>query len=420
MRVSCEEPSCIAQGFCSRLKQRHKATESRRMSQKKYDAKFLCVSLPQSVPRNTCTVVGDTKCSGANALAASMIPEVCLMSIAMFLPVRDLFNFVFLSNGILELLTTEIVIESAMLGGGKARKNIEKLMPLIRDRSIHVPSPQRLLRLMCAVWCEFCKRCRVRGIRGFYGVASCWDCITSRLTVKINTTTKKYNRNKYYLNAILDHPRVITKRYGMVSVGRSLSSQRYARIRHQRCGLDIIPINRHPRPSGIFGIKGRVLYMFHHPHYDSFGERCGALVTYVETQALLRDLKKVAPINPLNVTSNDLYLAYRHVTKYILQIMDAPRWNSSPYFCFEWTYLDTEDDAIEREKERNEISVARRICLGQKKVVNASLAVECVRNWICDSGAKKLLDFYVIDLPYKAGFPVIRMRYSFVHNLLQP
>ena len=100
--------------------------------------------------------------------------------------------------------------------------------------------------------------------------------------------------------------------------------------------------------------------------------------------------------------------------------MGASRWNSSPYFCFEWTYLDTEDDAIEREKERNEISVARRICFGQKKVVNASLAVECVRNWICDSGAKKLLDFYVIDLPYKPGFPVIRMRDSLVHDLLLP
>ena len=55
--------------------------------------------------------------------------------------------------------------------------------------------------------------------------------------------------------------------------------------------------------------------MFHHPHYASFGERCGALVTHVEMQALRHDLKKVAPINPLNVTTNDLYLAYRHVTK---------------------------------------------------------------------------------------------------------
>ena len=131
MRVSCKDKSCIAQGFCSRLKQRYNATQSQQTNEKMYDAKFLCLSPPQSTSRNTCTVINATDRSCGDAPAASLIPEVCLMSIAMFLPVRDLFNFVFLSNGILQLLTTEIIIKSAILGGGSAHKNIEILMPLI-------------------------------------------------------------------------------------------------------------------------------------------------------------------------------------------------------------------------------------------------------------------------------------------------
>ena len=160
----------------------------------------------------------------------------------------------------------------------------------------------------------------------------------------------------------------------MAFVGISRNEQRYARIRHRLCGLELDRIQYHQRPGRIRCIEGRVLYMFHHPHYDSFGERCGAVVTYVEMQALIRDLKKVVPVNPQNLTTNDICPAYHHVTKYIVKIMDAPGRNSSLYFSFERIYLDTEDEAIEREEERTKIACTRRITFGHRKVANASLA----------------------------------------------
>ena len=100
--------------------------------------------------------------------------------------------------------------------------------------------------------------------------------------------------------------------------------------------------------------------------------------------------------------------------------MDAPGRNSSLYFSFERIYLDTEDKAIEREEERTKIACTRRITFGHRKVASASLAVECVCNCICASGSRKLLNFHVINLPYRPQFPVIRMRYPFVHHLLLP
>ena len=126
MRVSCKDKSCIAQGFCSRLKQRYNATQLQQTNDKMYNAKFLCLLPPQSISRNMCTVINATEHSSGDSPTTSLIPEVCFMSIAMFLPVRDLFNFIFLNNGILQLLTTEVVIKSAMLAGGNAHKKHQK------------------------------------------------------------------------------------------------------------------------------------------------------------------------------------------------------------------------------------------------------------------------------------------------------
>lgn len=109
------------------------------------------------------------------------------------------------------LITLDMVVGSGLVAGGLSKKSIENMMPSIRKRSIYVPTPRRLLRLIINSRCEFCRNesqfdkglhqayiqdyfyeakstegqarssSKPRVVReNFSGVRVCWDCLNGR------------------------------------------------------------------------------------------------------------------------------------------------------------------------------------------------------------------------------------------------
>ena len=77
---------------------------------------------------------------------------------------QDLYNLAFSSKFLMSLLTPEAVIRSAVFNNLRKRdkgnrKMIGTIMGYIKNRSIHIPSPHRMLRLLNAKSCERGDRC---------------------------------------------------------------------------------------------------------------------------------------------------------------------------------------------------------------------------------------------------------------------
>lgn len=77
---------------------------------------------------------------------------------------QDLYNLVFSSKFLMSLLTPETVIRSAVFNNLRkrdknARKTMSSIMSHVTNRSIHIPSAHRMLRLLNAKVCERGDRC---------------------------------------------------------------------------------------------------------------------------------------------------------------------------------------------------------------------------------------------------------------------
>lgn len=72
----------------------------------------------------------------------SLVPEV-LSQIAAYLEPRELFNLVFLNQKVMETLTIETVMKSAMMTGGHAMTTLEEILVLLNAKSIYIPSKCR-------------------------------------------------------------------------------------------------------------------------------------------------------------------------------------------------------------------------------------------------------------------------------------
>ena len=77
---------------------------------------------------------------------------------------QDLYNLAFSSKFLMSLVTPEAVIRSAVFNNLRKRdkgnrKMISNIMGYINNRSIHIPSAHRMLRLLNAKACERGDRC---------------------------------------------------------------------------------------------------------------------------------------------------------------------------------------------------------------------------------------------------------------------
>ena len=246
MRVICDVHTCVAQGFCSRQQQKHNGNEARRQSEREQEYSNPRWPLPfchseenQLLWTSVHSSKNSNKTTPDEVNPASKISAVSLTKVGSYLAPREMFNLFFLSKELMESLTTEMVVQSAMMSGGRSLTTIKKLMPLMDEGSIHVPSPQRLLRLINAKRCEFCLTNKVSDIRSTFAFAVCWLCQTRNLTETIVKTTKNYQNNRYASDAISDHYRVSAKHYGHHDVGQSRREFSQAMARAQLFGVPV-------------------------------------------------------------------------------------------------------------------------------------------------------------------------------------
>lgn len=146
------------------------------------------------------------------------LPALCIEKIfAMLDSPQDLYNLAFSSKFFMSLVTPEVVIRSAVFNNLRKRdkgnrKIMANIMGYINNRSIHVPSAHRMLRLLNAKSCERGDRCwgknlntgkamslnRHSFIRPF-GLAICEKC------VKFGTTKVPYSHFSRFQQGVAFH-----------------------------------------------------------------------------------------------------------------------------------------------------------------------------------------------------------------------
>ncbi|CAJ1963757.1 unnamed protein product [Cylindrotheca closterium] len=93
-----------------------------------------------------------------------------------FLDVRQLLRFVCVSKEFKSLLTYDHVLRATMLSGGFPLTSLDRIIPPIKNRSIWIPSPVRLLRMVCGKRCEECGE-KTRFVCESFGVFLCNKCL---------------------------------------------------------------------------------------------------------------------------------------------------------------------------------------------------------------------------------------------------
>ena len=91
-----------------------------------------------------------------------------------YLAPRELFRLAFTCKYLRDCVTTQMVVQSALLQGGIPRETMQHLHKLILHKRIFSPSCLRLLRLVNAKHCEHCAQVVVKTIRPEFGVAMCF------------------------------------------------------------------------------------------------------------------------------------------------------------------------------------------------------------------------------------------------------
>eukprot|EP00956_Cyclotella_meneghiniana_P026820 scaffold58968_cov40-Cyclotella_meneghiniana.AAC.2 len=114
------------------------------------------------------------------------------------------------------------VVRSCLMNGGRAKKTVEQLYPMIKTRSIYPITAKRLLYLVTEKLCEICgnvtrypKNNSVKHVRSPYGILCCWRCVAKRQKSKRMTKRgSSFEANPFAHHAVLDHEKVAVKKIG--------------------------------------------------------------------------------------------------------------------------------------------------------------------------------------------------------------
>jgi len=185
-------------------------------------------------------LLADTATHGTSAYPNFLLNSDISSEIFSFLDIRSLYNVTMTSKEGMKLLRHEHVVRSAMMQGGHSKTSMERLVPLIENRCIWIPSPLRMLRLMNGRTCERCCQGRVHLVSDSYGVFFCFQgCIQ-------DISTKGVAFNNKWSPFVVGQPRIAKAAY---------SSSAYIWIR---------------------------------PYTDASGERCGPLMSMVEMERIMQ------------------------------------------------------------------------------------------------------------------------------------
>ena len=117
--------------------------------------------------------------------ASLHINEDALGLVMEFLGPRELYRMALTCKTLRSKVTTRLVVRSAIMHGGHAATTVTELYNLMKNKSIHVPSPLRLLRLVNGKRCEWCNINKLNYVRPGFGVFLCRPCLADQFTATI-------------------------------------------------------------------------------------------------------------------------------------------------------------------------------------------------------------------------------------------
>ena len=113
--------------------------------------------------------------------STTMIPpnSDILINTLVYLGPQELFNMSNTCKYLRSQITLPLVIKSALMcKNGNVHKTMDVMLELMTDKSIWIPSPLRLLRLINGRRCEFCNTKKTTYIRKLFGVFACGECMS--------------------------------------------------------------------------------------------------------------------------------------------------------------------------------------------------------------------------------------------------
>ncbi|CAJ1963755.1 unnamed protein product [Cylindrotheca closterium] len=146
-----------------------------------------------------------------------------------FLDLRQLLLLACTSRGVEATLEYGHVVRATMLSGGYPQTSLERMLGPVRERKIWVPSPLRLLRVVCGKKCEVCN-VPTRYVCKAFALFLCENCLTK--------STKLLRRNKQW-RPYLEAPGVML---GPRKGNRSPHSFLISKPFEDKCGNRIGPL----------------------------------------------------------------------------------------------------------------------------------------------------------------------------------
>ena len=313
------------------------------------------------------------------------------------------------------------VVRTCLMSGGKAKKTMEKLYPLIKKRSIHPPSARRLLTLATGIFCEYCKNTTmlyeknnyVKCVRDPYGLHVCWRCVTKRQRSKrLSKIGSSFRSNKFGYHCVLDHDRTACKKMGdRILDDNSLISER-------KWALDNnISVTSE---DSVFDLHN---YMWKIPYTDSHGERAGPIMTHNHALILIRQLEGLTSLEEMNWMCDF----------YINEVLQASSTNHPLYTQFEQSY----DDTIERACFNKEVKRLHKMNMSiewrLRKINNAKNLLKAIQSKVTIPRIACLLTDYKLNLHFLNKTKIrqrhrprnqdrqvpLLMNHYWVHNILK-
>ena len=279
------------------------------------------------------------------------------------------------------------VVRTCLMSGGKAKKTMDKLCPLIKKRSIHPPSARRLLTLATGIFCEYCKNTTklydknnyVKFVRDPYGLHVCWRCVTTRQRSKrLSKIGSSFRNNKFGYHCVLDHDRTACKKMGdrLLDDNSCIEERRWALVNNVSVSSE----------NSVFDLHN---YMWKIPYTDSHGERAGPIMTHNHALILIRQLEGLTSINEMNRMC-DFYF------KEVLQ--DSSR--NHLYTEFEQSYYDTIVRARFNEEVRKLQKMNMSIEWRLRKINNAKNLLKAVQSKVTIPRVACLLSDYKLNIHF--------------------
>ena len=313
------------------------------------------------------------------------------------------------------------VVRTCLMSGGKAKKTMDKLCPLIKKRSIHPPSARRLLTLATGIFCEYCKNTTklyyknnyVKFVRDPYGLHVCWRCVTKRQRSKrLSKIGSSFRSNKFGYHCVLDHDRTACKKMGdRILDDNSLISER-------KWALDNnISVTSE---DSVFDLHN---YMWKIPYTDYHGERAGPIMTHNHALILIRQLEGLTSLEEMNWMCDF----------YINEVLQASSTNHPLYTQFEQSY----DDTIERACFNKEVKRLHKMNMSiewrLRKINNAKNLLKAIQSKVTIPRIACLLTDYKLNLHFLNKTKIrqrhrprnkdrqvpLLMNHYWVHNILK-